>query len=118
MRKAAGNGRKIADELRVKLDSRRALIGILGLGYVGLPLALEFSRRGFTVHGIDVDTRKVEALKRGRSYIQDVSSKVLKEALGAGRFTATSDFEIVRKLDAVIVCVPTPLRKTRDPDIS
>jgi len=118
VRKAAGNGRKIADELRVKLDSRRALIGILGLGYVGLPLALEFSRRGFTVHGIDVDTRKVEALKRGRSYIQDVSSKVLKEALGAGRFTATSDFEIVRKLDAVIVCVPTPLRKTRDPDIS
>ncbi|MBI3447985.1 MAG: nucleotide sugar dehydrogenase [Acidobacteria bacterium] len=118
MKRAAGNGRKIADDLRARVDSRRAQIGILGLGYVGLPLALEFSRQGFRVHGIDVDARKVDSLKRGRSYVQDVSSKALREALGAGRLSATSDFEIIRKLDAVIVCVPTPLRKTRDPDIS
>jgi len=110
--------RGFAGTLEARIDARTARIGILGLGYVGLPLALEFAGRGFRVHGIDVDGRKVASLGRGKSYVQDVSSKELKAAIEAGTFTATSEFDIVRKLDAVIVCVPTPLRKTRDPDIS
>jgi len=110
--------RSAAAALIERIDSRRAQIGIVGLGYVGLPLALEFARNGFRVHGIDVDTRKLAALGKGRSYVQDVSSIDLRSAIESGRFSATAAFEIIRKLDAVIVCVPTPLRKTRDPDIS
>jgi len=107
-----------AKALEAKIKAHEARIGILGLGYVGLPLGLEFARAGFPVTGIDVDPRKVASLKKGRSYIQDVSSPQLKAALEAGTFDATSDFGVIRKLDVVVVCVPTPLRKTRDPDIS
>ena len=112
------SGSGAAGLLEARIKSREARLGILGLGYVGLPLGLEFSRAGFAVCGIDVDSRKVTSLQKGRSYIQDVPSAQLRAALDAGTFNATSDFGVIRKLDVVVVCVPTPLRKTRDPDIS
>lgn len=113
-RRAAG----AADRLRQKLRSHEASIGVIGLGYVGLPLALEFVRAGFTVHGIDVDARRVEALARGRSHIEDVPGSLVRKSLADGRFVPTTGFDVLSTVDAVIVCVPTPLRKTRDPDIS
>ncbi|MFH1690903.1 MAG: nucleotide sugar dehydrogenase [Candidatus Eisenbacteria bacterium] len=104
--------------LKEKLLSKEARLGVIGLGYVGLPLSMEFARAGFHVTGIDTDTRKVRMLGEGESYIQDVPSERVREALDAGVFEATTDFEVLRTLDAVDICVPTPLRKTRDPDIS
>ena len=104
--------------LKEKLQSREARLGVIGLGYVGLPLSMEFARAGFHVTGIDTDVDKVESLGRGVSYIQDVPSERVREALDAGRFEATTDFSVLGGLDAVDICVPTPLRKTKDPDIS
>jgi UDP-N-acetyl-D-glucosamine dehydrogenase len=101
-----------------KLLDHRAHVGIVGLGYVGLPLALEFSRAGFPVVGIDLDESKVRGIEKGRSYIGDVASAALKDAVSAGRLSATTSFDVIRDLDCVLICVPTPLRKTRDPDIS
>jgi UDP-N-acetyl-D-glucosamine dehydrogenase len=100
------------------IERKRAVIGIIGLGYVGLPLAVEFAQAGFTVIGIDVDAEKVRSLTRGRSYVQDVPDEDIKAIFKAGRMTATTDFSVLRKVDAVSICVPTPLRKTKDPDIS
>ncbi|HXI01576.1 MAG TPA: nucleotide sugar dehydrogenase [Candidatus Saccharimonadales bacterium] len=111
-------GAAVAPRLKEKLETRKARIGVIGLGYVGLPLVLEFARAGFRVHGIDVDPRKVENLGAGRSHIEDVPASRVREAIDKGLFSTTSDFSIVSGLDAVIICVPTPLRKTRDPDIS
>jgi UDP-N-acetyl-D-glucosamine dehydrogenase len=104
--------------LKEKLLSKEARLGIIGLGYVGLPLSIEFVRAGFEVTGIDTDGAKVEKLMRGESYIGDVPSDWLKEAVSAGAFTATTDFSVLSSLDTVDICVPTPLRKTKDPDIS
>jgi UDP-N-acetyl-D-glucosamine dehydrogenase len=104
--------------LREKLLSKEAKLGVIGLGYVGLPLAMEFSRAGFQVTGIDTDAGKVRALSEGESYIKDVPSEWVKEAVRAGAFRATTDFSIIAELDSVDICVPTPLRKTKDPDIS
>jgi UDP-N-acetyl-D-glucosamine dehydrogenase len=100
------------------IERKRAVIGIIGLGYVGLPLAVEFAQAGFTVVGIDVDPEKVRSLTRGRSYVQDVPDEDVKAIFKAGRMTATTDFSGLRRVDAVSICVPTPLRKTKDPDIS
>jgi len=97
---------------------REARCGIIGLGYVGLPLALEFARAGFRTTGIDVDERKIEAIRSGRSYIVDVSDEEIAEQVAAGRLIATSDFASIRDLDTVNICVPTPLRKTKDPDLT
>src|SRR5689334_21708230 len=97
---------------------RDARCGIIGLGYVGLPLALEFARAGFRTTGIDVDTRKVDAIRAGRSYIVDVSDAEIAEQVQAGRLTATSDFASIADLDTINICVPTPLRKTKDPDLT
>jgi UDP-N-acetyl-D-glucosamine dehydrogenase len=93
-------------------------VGVVGLGYVGLPLAVEFARGGFTAIGIDLDARKVEGIARGESYIPDVQSVTLAELVSVGRLQATTDFSIVSTLDTVNICVPTPLRKTKDPDMS
>lgn len=101
-----------------KINQRSAVVGIVGLGYVGLPLAMEFARAGLPVIGVDVDLRKVDALRRGESYIQDVPAAHVQEWLAAQRFHPTTDYGELRAADAVIVCVPTPLRKTRDPDMS
>src|SRR5687768_3560331 len=88
------------------------------MGYVGLPLAVEFAKAGFRVDGIDLDERKVKNINAGRSYIGDVTNKEIRGEIDAGRLSGTTDFEILREIDCVVICVPTPLRKTRDPDIS
>jgi UDP-N-acetyl-D-glucosamine dehydrogenase len=93
-------------------------VGIVGLGYVGLPLSLQFARSGVEVTGIDVDPAKTDAIKAGRSYIQHIGSAEIAELVGTGRLQATTDFGTVAALDAVVICVPTPLSKNREPDIS
>ena len=104
--------------LSQKIGGRSARVGILGLGYVGLPLAAEFARSGFEVTGIDPDPAKVEKLRAGESYIDDVSSSELAPLVRQGRLRVTSDFAELAGLDTVDICVPTPLRKTKDPDLS
>ena len=93
-------------------------IAIVGLGYVGLPLSLQFARSGVRVLGLDIDPSKVEALNGGRSYIKHISADVISEAVKAGTFAASADFSRVKEVEAVIICVPTPLNKNREPDIS
>jgi UDP-N-acetyl-D-glucosamine dehydrogenase len=100
------------------IRSRRAKTGVIGLGYVGLPLAVEFGRAGFSATGIDLDTRKVNAINEGRSYIDDVPTEHVAELKAAGRLRATTDFDALAELDTINICVPTPLRKTKDPDMS
>ena len=107
-----------AQELKKKIESRKAAVGIVGLGYVGLPLAVEFAEVGFSVTGIDIDQSKVDSINRGVSYIQDVPTAVMKPLVEAGKIRATADFGAVSKLDTINICVPTPLRKTKDPDMS
>jgi UDP-N-acetyl-D-glucosamine dehydrogenase len=93
-------------------------IAIVGLGYVGLPLSLQFARSGVEVLGLDIDPAKIEALNQGRSYIKHIESAAIAEPVKAGRFTASTDFARLREVSAVIICVPTPLNKNREPDIS
>jgi UDP-N-acetyl-D-glucosamine dehydrogenase len=93
-------------------------IAIIGLGYIGLPLSLQFARSGTMVTGIDIDPEKVEALNAGKTYIKHVPGPAIQKMLTSGRFTASTDFDRVREVEAVIVCVPTPLTKTREPDLS
>ena len=104
--------------LKEKIEGRTARVGIVGLGYVGLPLALEFAKAGFPVTGIDVQQARADRLNRGESYVQDVPSPDLAKFVENKRFHATADFSVVRDLDTVNICVPTPLRKTKDPDMS
>jgi UDP-N-acetyl-D-glucosamine dehydrogenase len=105
-------------DLKDKIRNRQARIGIIGLGYVGLPLAVEFAKAGFEVTGFDVDLAKVDAINKGKSYIGDVSSEDVAAASKAGKLSATADMSRLRDMDAIDICVPTPLRKTRDPDLS
>jgi len=105
-------------QLIERIDRRDARVAIIGLGYVGLPLAVVFAEAGFHVVGVDVDPRKIEAITCGTSYIEDIPSARLAALVNEGRLTATSDFAALRECDAVSICVPTPLRKTGDPDIS
>ncbi len=104
--------------LERKIKNKSARIGIVGLGYVGLPLAVEFARAGFRVTGIDLDHRKVRSVNAGRSHIEDVTGAVLKPLVKGGLIRAQSDYRGCSKLDAILIAVPTPLRKTKDPDIS
>ena len=104
--------------LRTKLEQRNATAAVIGLGYVGLPLAMEITAAGFDVIGVDLDAAKIATLKRGKSYILDVPEKTIAGAVHAGKFTPTSDFSALAKADTVSICVPTPLSKSRDPDIS
>jgi len=106
------------DALLRKIESRTARVGIIGLGYVGLPLALLFEEAGFGVVGFDVDPRKPEALRRGESYIRHIGKERVAEAFGHGRIEATTDFSRLAGCDAIVVCVPTPLGKHREPDLS
>lgn len=105
-------------QLLDKLKSKQAHLGVVGMGYVGLPLMMEFAKVGFTVTGIDLDQRKVDQVNAGESYVLDVPTAELKELVKAGRIKATSDYAVVSELDTINICVPTPLRKTRDPDVS
>ncbi len=104
--------------LEKRIVQHKAKIGIIGLGYVGLPLAMEFSKAGFDVTGIEIDKDKVGMINRGKCYIQDVQQSELEELVKNNRLKATIDFSVLKEMDAVSICVPTPLRKTRDPDIS
>jgi len=104
--------------LKEKLEKRQANVGVIGLGYVGLPLAVEFARAGFNVTGFDVDESKVTAINAGRSYILDVTSEDVAACVKSGKLRATTDMSKLGEMDAVDICVPTPLRKTKDPDMS
>jgi UDP-N-acetyl-D-glucosamine dehydrogenase len=104
--------------LSEKIASRSARVGVVGLGYVGLPLAVEFARAGFTVTGIDVVQSKVDLVNAGHSYIQDIPSSLLAGYVKGGKLKATTDFSAIAELDTIDICVPTPLRKTKDPDMS
>jgi UDP-N-acetyl-D-glucosamine dehydrogenase len=104
--------------LRGKLAARSARVGVVGLGYVGLPLAVELARAGFVTTGIDLDRRKVDAVTQGTSYIPDVPTAEVARLVADGRLRATTDFSVVAELDTINICVPTPLRKTKDPDMS
>jgi UDP-N-acetyl-D-glucosamine dehydrogenase len=105
-------------QLSEKLSSRKAKLGVIGLGYVGLPLSVEMAGAGFSVVGIDADPRKIAEIEGGRSYIPDVPTDVLAKHVSEGRLTATSDPSVLASVDAVSICVPTPLSKTKDPDVS
>lgn len=105
-------------QLKDKLRNRRATLSVIGLGYVGLPLAVEMAKAGLKVHGIDVDRSKVAMVNRGRSYVQDVSEGDLRDVVGRGALDATCNYSVLGRSDVVDICVPTPLRKTKDPDIS
>ncbi len=104
--------------IKEKYINRNAKIGVIGLGYVGLPLVMEFSKAGFQVTGIDVDEKRVNKLNLGNNYIQDVDDDALRTAVSSGTFSATTDFSVIKDLDAVSICVPTPLNKLKDPDVS
>ncbi|MBU4589318.1 MAG: nucleotide sugar dehydrogenase [Candidatus Omnitrophica bacterium] len=106
------------NSLKTKIKNKDANIGIIGLGYVGLPLGVEFAKAGFTVTGFDNDTKKVSEISKGNSYILDVPSKDVKSLVSSKKLSATSDKSLLNKMDAIIICVPTPLRKTKEPDIS
>ncbi len=108
----------LAASLLERIQARRARTGVLGLGYVGLPLAVEFARSGFFTTGIDLDGRKVAAVNDGRSYIDDVPTATVAQLRQDGRLEATTDFGALAHLDTVTIAVPTPLRKTKDPDMS
>jgi UDP-N-acetyl-D-glucosamine dehydrogenase len=108
----------LADALHEKLTRRTARVGVVGLGYVGLPLAVEFARAGFRTTGIDLESRKVEAINRGESYIRDVPSEEVARFRTAGMLVVSSRTADIAALDTVNICVPTPLRKTKDPDLS
>ena len=105
-------------QLENRIKSKKARFGVIGLGYVGLPLALTLSEAGFDVTGIDIDTNRVDAIVAGRSYITDVTDEELQKATREKRLRATTHLPELRNLDAVSICVPTPLRKTKDPDMS
>ena len=107
-----------AQELRRKIESRQATVGILGLGYVGLPLALAFSKAGFPVLGFDVDDRKVDHLNQGESYITHIDGSAVREAASGGRLSATADFSRLDEPDVLVICVPTPLTTQREPDMT
>ena len=108
----------LAEALAEKIRTRSARVGIVGLGYVGLPLAVEFAKAGFAVTGIDLNPEKVRRVNSGNSYVGDIPSSTLAPLVEAGKLSATTDFAVVRELDTINICVPTPLRKTKDPDMS
>ncbi|MEN6482475.1 MAG: nucleotide sugar dehydrogenase [Anaerolineaceae bacterium] len=108
----------IKSVLKGQLEKRSAKVAIIGLGYVGLPLAVVFADAGYDVVGIDLMEEKVDALNRGESYILDVPSAVVADLVAHGKLKATTDFSVIREAQAVSICVPTPLRKTGDPDLS
>src|SRR4051812_3856147 len=107
-----------ASELLERIRTKQARIGVIGLGYVGLPLAVEFARAGFDVTGFDVDESKINVINGGKSYIPDVPDADVAALVKAGKLRATSDMRQLGSMDAIDICVPTPLRKTKDPDLS
>jgi UDP-N-acetyl-D-glucosamine dehydrogenase len=107
----------LAGELRAKIENRTATVGVLGLGYVGVPLIMAFASQGFKTIGFDPNPRLVEGLQGGRSHIEDIAAEEISAAREGDRFRATSDFSLLAECDVAIICVPTPLNATRDPDL-
>jgi UDP-N-acetyl-D-glucosamine dehydrogenase len=101
-----------------RVERRTARIGVIGLGYTGLPLATEFAKAGYRVTGFEIDEKRVADLNRGRSYIQDVPTREVRDLVRKGTLRGTVNFDELRRMDAIDICVPTPLRKTKDPDVS
>jgi len=101
-----------------KIKNRQAAIGVIGLGYVGLPLVIEFCKAGFSVIGLDIDKNKINQLSQGKSYIKHIQDESIRLLTKNGNFRGTTDFSLVKELDCVLICVPTPLKKNRDPDMS
>ena len=118
MHETEGASVATANLLEEKIRARTARVGIVGLGYVGLPLAVEFAKAGFSVTGIDVSEAKAQRVNAGDSYVGDIPSSVLRPLVESGKLRATSDFRAVLEIDTINICVPTPLRKTKDPDMS
>ncbi len=110
-------GQAVADRLRSRILDRRAVIGIIGLGYVGLPLVQAIGGRDFAVIGFDVDQAKIDRLNAGQSYIRHIPPEILRPLIECGRFRPTADFALLAEVDAVLICVPTPLTRHRDPDL-
>ncbi len=108
----------LARKLHDKIERKTARVCIVGLGYVGLPLAETFAEGGYPVLGFDIDEKKVQSLKQGKSYIGHISSQRVAELIKNGRFDATSDSRRFAEVDAVVICVPTPLTEAREPDLS
>ena len=105
-------------DLLKKIESHQAKIGVVGLGYVGLPLLMEFVEQGFTTLGFDIDDKKVKILNQGKSYIKHIDSERVKKVIDSKLFVATSDFSRIKEVDCILICVPTPLTLHREPDIS
>src|SRR5205823_2198029 len=101
-----------------RILARKARMGVIGLGYVGLPEAVEFGQAGFSVTGFDIDAKRVAQINDGISYIQDVGNEHLRPLLLEKRLNATTDFSLISEMDTINICVPTPLRKSKDPDLS
>lgn len=108
----------VKEELKNLITGKSATIGVIGLGYVGLPLIIEFALKGYPTIGFEVDSKKTDALNGGTSHIVDVPTEHVQKAIAAGKFSATTDFSKLNQCDVIIICVPTPLRKTKDPDMS
>ena len=108
----------VKNEIIKLLQNKSARVGIIGLGYVGLPLATEFAGKGFNTSGFEVDEAKVAQINSGKSYIGDVPPQLIQDSVAAGRLMATTDFNHLKECDAIVICVPTPLRKTKEPDVS
>ena len=104
-----------SQKLIKKIESRTAHLGVIGLGYVGLPLAVEFAQAGYRVTGIDVDEKRVNELKKGRSYVQDVATRDVRSLTKSGHLEATTDFSVLKRVDAVNVCVPVVVRNVHGP---
>ncbi|BFH66468.1 UDP-N-acetyl-D-glucosamine dehydrogenase [Paenibacillus dendritiformis] len=107
-----------AANLKHNIENQSSVVGVIGLGYVGLPLAVEMCKQGFRVIGIDLNPSKIASIRKGHSYIKDVSDETLQQCMDTGRFMATNEFEQIREMDAVSICVPTPLSENQDPDTS
>ncbi|MDD4166177.1 MAG: NAD(P)-binding domain-containing protein, partial [Endomicrobiaceae bacterium] len=105
-------------QLLKKINSHKASVGIIGLGYVGLPLAVELAKKNFSVTGFEIDVKKTNSIKNGRSYIGDIKSEEIEKLVRNKKLFATTDFIGLADMDVIIICVPTPLRKSKDPDVS
>ncbi|HCX30321.1 MAG TPA: UDP-N-acetyl-D-glucosamine dehydrogenase, partial [Blastocatellia bacterium] len=108
----------VKEQIIALIKDKRAHVGVVGLGYVGLPLLAEFARSGFEATGFEVDANKAAQINSGKSYIGDITSSRVKELVDSKLLRATTDFDDLQECDAVIICVPTPLRKTKEPDVS
>src|SRR5262249_24471176 len=118
MQSTSAESTQLTFTLAAKILDRTARVGIVGLGYVGPPLAVEFAKSGFSVTGIDLVESKIARINAGDSYVQDVAGAEVSALVEAGKLHATTDFGAIADLDTINICVPTPLRKTKDPDMS